>query len=78
MMLSANFADTSASRLDSAANWLLGQVLESVLDRDQCLRNQIQFVHTFDVTYKFDQVTFDVSQEPFVGLYVHVIFLSGA
>jgi len=28
------------------------------------------------VAYKFHQVTFDVSQEPFVGLCVHVIVLS--
>ena len=39
MTLSASFANASVSRLDPAAHWLLGQVPESVLDRDQCLRN---------------------------------------
>jgi hypothetical protein len=29
----------------------------------------------FDVAYKFHQVAFDISQEPFVGLYIHKIFL---
>jgi hypothetical protein len=58
-------------------SWLLGQVPESVLDRNQCVRNQVHFIHAFDDAYKFDEVAFDISQEPFVGLYVHVIFLLG-
>lgn len=57
---------------------LEGQVPESVLDRDQYICNQAHFIYAFDVAYKFGQVAFDVSQEPFVGPYVHVIFLSGA
>jgi hypothetical protein len=78
MMLTARSGNASVSRLDPAANWLLGQVPESVLDRDQYVRNQVHFIHAFDDAYKFDEVAFDVSQVPFVGLYVHVIFLSGA
>jgi hypothetical protein len=57
---------------------LEGQVPESVLDRDQYICNQVHFMYAFDLAYKFHQVTFDVSQEPFVGLHNHVIFLSGA
>jgi hypothetical protein len=54
----------------------LGQVPESALDRDQYICNQAHPIYAFDVAYKFHQVTFDVSQESFVGLYVHVIVLS--
>jgi hypothetical protein len=75
MMLTARSGNASVSRLNPAANWLLGQVPESALDRNQCLCNEVHFVHTFDAAYKFDQVAFDVSQE-FLGPYVHVIFLS--
>ena len=57
---------------------LLGQVPESVLDREQYLCNQVHFLYAFDVAYKFDQEAFDVSQAPFVGLYVHVVFPSGS
>jgi hypothetical protein len=77
MMLTARSVNASVSRLDPAANWVLGQVPESVLDRNQCFCNEVHFVHTFDVAYQFDEVAFDISQEPFVGLYVHVIFLLG-
>jgi hypothetical protein len=55
---------------------LLGEVPESVLDRDQYICNQVHLIYAFDVAYKFHQVAFDVSQEPFVGLRVHVMFLS--
>jgi hypothetical protein len=55
----------------------LGQVPESVLDRDQYIYNQVHFSYAFGLAYKLHQVAFDVSQEPFVGLCVHVIFLSG-
>jgi hypothetical protein len=47
------------------------------VDRDQYICNQVHSIYAFDVAYKFHQVAFDVSQEPFVGLCVHVIFLSG-
>jgi hypothetical protein len=56
---------------------LLGQIPESVLNRDQYICNQVHFLYAFDVAYKFHQLAFDVSQESFVGLYVHVIVLSG-
>jgi hypothetical protein len=55
----------------------LGQVPESVLDRDQYVCNQVHLMYVFDVAYKFHRVAFDVSHEPLVGLYVHVTFLSG-
>jgi len=58
-------------------SWLLGQVPESVLDRNQYVRNQVHFIHAFDHAYKFDEVAFDISQEPFVRVCVHVIFLLG-
>ena len=35
----------------------------------------VHFLYAFEIAYKFDQVAFDVSQEPFVGLYIHAIFL---
>ena len=75
MMLTARSGNASVSRLDPAANWLLGQILESVPDRTQCLCNEVHFVHTFDAAYKFGQVAFEVSQE-FLGPYLHFIFLS--
>jgi hypothetical protein len=75
MTLTARSGNASASRLDPAANWLLGQVLESVLDRTQCLCNDVHFVRTFDAAYKFGQVAFEVSQD-FLGLYLHFVFLS--
>jgi hypothetical protein len=75
MMLTARSGDANVSRLDPTANWLLGQLLESVLDRTQCLCNDVHFVSTLDAGYKFDQVAFEVSQE-FIGPSVHFIFLS--
>jgi hypothetical protein len=59
----------------SCRSWLLGQVPESVLDPDQYICNQVHFLYAFDVAYKFHQVAFEVSQEPFVGPYIHEIFL---
>jgi hypothetical protein len=57
-------------------SWLLARVPESVLDRDQYICNHVHFVYAFDDAYKFHQVAFDVSQEPFVGRYVHFMYLS--
>jgi hypothetical protein len=59
-------------------SWLLAQVPESGLDRDQYIANKAHLIYALDVAYKFHQVAFDVSQEPLVGLYVHVTVPSGA
>jgi hypothetical protein len=68
---------TQRAAFGSGRSWLLGQVPESVFHRVQYICNQVHFIYAFDDAYKFHQVAFHVSQKPFVGLYVHVIVLSG-
>ena len=47
------------------------------MHRFQYICNQAHLIYAFDAACKFHQVAFDVSQVPFVGLYVHVIFPFG-
>ena len=63
----------SAALGSDCGSWPLGRVPESVLNRDQYICNQVDFLYAFDVAHQRHQVAFDVSQDSLVGPYIHFV-----